>query len=197
MLYVCARSVEEANKGDPHMAELRDVSGACPVCGETMVVTRLSCPHCESALEGVFRVVPPGGSGARSGPLGPRREEARFGRLARLDPAQLEFLETFVRCRGVIKNVEDMLGISYPTVKARLANVLETMGFGPEDELPAAERRRMRRTILADLAAGRITTEEAHQLLVRTQPAGETGDGETDDGESEDTDDEQEGEAQP
>jgi hypothetical protein len=160
------------------MAEIHDVTGVCPVCGETMVVTRLSCPHCASALEGVFRVT--------GGLLGARGEEARYGRLARLDQEQLEFVETFLRCRGVIKNVEDMLGISYPTVKARLASVLEAMGFGSEDELPAAERRRMRRVILADLASGRITIEEAHRLLRNQAPGESEGD---DEDEREDTED--------
>jgi hypothetical protein len=37
--------------------------------------------------------------------------------------------------RGIIKNVEDMPGISDPTVKARLANMLATIGFGPEEDM--------------------------------------------------------------
>jgi hypothetical protein len=136
----------------------------------------MTCGHCGSALEGAFIV---GGRQdglpvRRSVPLGARADlEARFGRLARLDAAQLEFVEAFLRCRGVIKNVEDMLGISYPTVKARLANVLEAMGFAADEEQLAPESRRQRREILADLAAGRITTEEAHRQLARAQSAGE------------------------
>jgi hypothetical protein len=145
-----------------------------------MTVTRLSCGECGSALEGAFRLTwtqPLAPGGARSGPLAARAEsgEARFGRLARLDRTQLEFVETFLRCRGVIKNVEDMLGISYPTVKARLANVLDTLGFTPEDELPPAESRARRREILADLAAGRITADEAQRLLLR-EASGDTAD---------------------
>ena len=148
------------------MPETYEVDPSCPVCGDTMIVSRLTCLRCGSALEGSFHL-------AGAGSLGPRAarldEEARYGRLARLDATQLEFVETFLRCRGVIKNVEDMLGISYPTVRARLAGVLSAMGFGPEEELPAADQRRERREILADLAAGRITTEEAHRLLARSQ----------------------------
>ena len=151
------------------MSQRRHVPGNCPVCGEALVVTRLTCTSCGSALEGTFQ---PGEIGA---PASAGAE--RFGRLARLDSAQLQFVEVFLRCRGVIKNVEDMLGISYPTVKARLGNVLDALGFAPEEELPVAERRARRREILADLAAGRITTEEAHQLLARNQsPAGEDDD---------------------
>ncbi|HEX6121908.1 MAG TPA: DUF2089 domain-containing protein, partial [Ktedonobacterales bacterium] len=159
------------------MAQVHPFDGTCPICGDAMVVSRLSCGRCGSSLEGVFTLsAPPEGlAPRRSGPLAARAEiEARFGRLARLDSAQLEFVEAFLRCRGVIKNVEDMLGISYPTVKARLANVLEAMGFGGDEEVSAPERRRQRREILADLAAGRISTEEAHRQLARA--AGDDGD---------------------
>jgi hypothetical protein len=159
------------------MPDTYEVDPTCPVCGDRMVVSRLTCGHCGSALEGAFRVRGATSGATISGPLGPRAggratrgdDDARFGRLARLDAPQLEFVETFLRCRGVIKNVEDMLGISYPTVKTRLADVLNAMGFGPEEELPDGDRRRERREILADLAAGRITTEEAHRLLARGQ----------------------------
>ena len=163
------------------------VGDTCPVCGKTMVITRLSCATCGSSLEGAFSIsgaAPAPGATSRhsSGPLPARtidRTDERFGRLARLDVAQLQFVEAFLRCRGVIKNVEDMLGISYPTVRARLANVLETMGFGPEGELPPAESRQARRKILDDLASGHITIEEAHRLLARESaesPDGPDGD---------------------
>jgi len=141
------------------MERTNQVDGSCPVCGYAMVISRLSCSNCGSALVGSFALA------ERLTPGGDRSGEARFGRLARLDSTQLEFVEVFLRCRGIIKNVEDMLGISYPTVKARLANVLETMGVGPEEDLPVADHRRMRREILADLAAGRISTDEALQIL--------------------------------
>lgn len=163
------------------MAQTYDVTDECPVCGEVMTVARLACGHCGSALEGSFRLVSahaaPGISTSWSGPLGVpgQSDEARFGRLARLDQAQLEFVETFLRCRGTIKNVEDMLGISYPTVKARMASVLETMGFGADEDVPAAARRRVqRRKILADLAEGRITTDDAHKLLLDLQAVPES-----------------------
>ena len=156
------------------MPQMYDVDGSCPVCGNAMTVTRLGCGRCGSSLEGSFRL-----AGAetvkRSGPLAPRGElETRFGRLARLNATQIEFVETFLRCRGVIKNVEDMLGISYPTVRGRLNDVLDAMGFTADDDLPAPDDRRARREILADLAAGRISADEAHRLLQRSQPSSTT-----------------------
>ena len=155
----------------------------CPVCGQDhLLVERLRCPHCGSALEGDFEPArraevenrPAEGGGRRSGPLAAAhagrsdgRSEARFGRLARLSDEQLEFVEVFLRCRGVIKNVEDMLGVSYPTVRARLNATLEALGLASDDDGAPAEQRRARREILNDLAAGRITTDEAHALLAR------------------------------
>ncbi|HLY29410.1 MAG TPA: DUF2089 domain-containing protein [Ktedonobacterales bacterium] len=147
--------------------QLHDFNGVCPICGGAMVVTRLTCGQCGSALEGAFRLNDAGAS-----PVGAAREgqftaqiAARFGRLARLDRSQLAFVEVFLQSRGVIKNVEDMLGISYPTVKARLASVLEAMGYSADDEPAVADVRQRRRQILAELSAGRITSEEALQRL--------------------------------
>ena len=175
------------------MAQTFEVDGSCPVCGEAMVIARLGCPRCGSALEGAFQLTagapakrtPSGPLAARGGRVEAERDEARFGRLARLDAAQLDFVEAFLRCRGVIKNVEDMLGISYPTVKSRLAQVLATMGFGPDEDLPDGDRRRERREILADLRDGRISMEEAHRLLARPSEGGRDPDGDGPDDEGE------------
>ena len=71
----------------------------CPVCGDDLRIVRLECPACGSALQGNFTL----------------------GRLARLTREQLQFVEVFIRCRGKIKDVEEELGISYPTVVARLS----------------------------------------------------------------------------
>ncbi|TMD64237.1 MAG: DUF2089 domain-containing protein [Chloroflexi bacterium] len=162
------------------------VDGVCPVCGYGMVISRLSCRNCGSALEGSFSLdeytTEFEGHFQNRGKRTDRdtrndrgmrtdRGEARFGLLARLDTTQLEFVEVFLRCRGIIKNVEDMLGISYPTVKARLTNVLETMGVDAEEDAPATDRRRIRREILADLAAGRISTDEVLQILAEDSTA--------------------------
>lgn len=159
------------------MQQLWEAPQTCPVCGhDHLIIARLRCPECGSALEGDFESRPSATAGVRSsdgsrrsGPLSgaPARGEARFGRLARLSDEQLEFVEVFLRCRGVIKNVEDMLGVSYPTVRGRLNAVLETLGLASDEDGSLPEQRRMRREILADLAAGRISADEAHELLAR------------------------------
>ena len=111
------------------------VIGRCPVCGGELTVTRLHCQTCDTALEGRFRL----------------------GRFQRLSAEQLAFLEVFVKNRGIIKDVEAELGISYPTVRARLDDALRAMGFATagEDGLTArqaqAQAREERRRILEEL----------------------------------------------
>jgi hypothetical protein len=121
-------------------------SGRCPICGQEMTIVRLHCRACDSALEGNF-------------------EPTRF---ARLSLEQLEFLETFVRCQGKLNWVGDELGLSYPTVRSRLNDVIRALGFEIMDEPPAETRQRsvqQRQIVLEDLAAGKISAEEAITLL--------------------------------
>src|SRR5579884_1057835 len=92
----------------------------CPVCSGELRIARLECPSCGSALQGNFSL----------------------GRLARLSREQLQFVEVFIRCRGKIKDVEEELGISYPTVVARLNEVVSAMGFEVrQDDTELAARR--------------------------------------------------------
>jgi len=118
------------------------VMGKCPVCGNTLTVTRLYCRHCDSALEGQFS-------------LGP---------FYQLSPEQLEFLETFVRCEGKISWVQQEMDLSYPAVRSRLNEVIRALGYEVREEAPHVTASR-RKAILEDLAAGKITSEEAIKLL--------------------------------
>ncbi|MDX9830071.1 MAG: DUF2089 domain-containing protein [Anaerolineaceae bacterium] len=118
------------------------VIGKCPVCGETMTVTRLHCRTCDSALEGQFSL----------------------GRFYRLSPQQLAFIETFIRCEGKLTRVQEELNISYPTARARLTEVIRALGYEVDEEAEAiapAERK----SILEKLAAGAISSEQAVELL--------------------------------
>ncbi len=114
--------------------------GACPSCDSPMVVRRLECPACGVGVDGRFDAGP----------------------LARLSREQLSFVETFLRARGKIKDVEEELGISYPTVVARLNDVLVTLGFEAGEDPREAERRQR---ILDELAAGRLSAAEAAEQL--------------------------------
>ncbi|MBA3825985.1 MAG: DUF2089 domain-containing protein [Ktedonobacterales bacterium] len=126
-----------------------------------MALAQLECQDCHTKLEGSV------GALAAPPPEATQRvnEAARYGALAGLTPEQLAFVETFIRARGIIKTVESMLGISYPTVRNRLDEVIAAMGLSPADEPPSPEARRNQRDIVAELAEGRISPDEAHRLL--------------------------------
>lgn len=142
------------------MTTIRDT---CPICGGPLALVQVECQQCHARIEAeaIRLSVPPPGSAARDADM------ARFGALARLSREQLAFVETFIRARGIIKTVEAMLGISYPTVRSRLDDVIATMGLSPGDERPQGEARREQREILTDLTEGRISAAEAHALLRR------------------------------
>jgi hypothetical protein len=130
------------------------VISRCPVCGDELTVTRLHCQSCDTGIEGRFRLA----------------------RLGRLSNDQLAFVEVFLKNRGIIKDVEAELGISYPTVRARLDDALRAMGFAPGGDgaangarprLSAAQLREERRKILEELTAKRISADEASKRIAR------------------------------
>jgi hypothetical protein len=115
--------------------------GKCPSCGAELTVTRLHCRTCDLTVEGHFEL----------------------GRFQRLNADQLRFLEAFVGCDGRLNKVQEELGLSYPTVRSRLNDVVRAMGYPvPEEPAPSAEQRK---AILDDLSHGRLTSDEAVRLL--------------------------------
>ena len=118
-------------------AAAHQVLTRCPVCGDDLHIVRLECTTCGSALQGNFTL----------------------GRLALLTREQLQFVEVYIRCRGKIKDVEEDLGISYPTVVARLNEVVQAMGFEVRSE--DADQASRRQQILDELAAGKLTAADA------------------------------------
>ena len=116
--------------------------GQCPICQDDLIVTRLHCRTCDTTLEGHFEL----------------------GRLSQLTPEQLDFIETFIRCEGKITRVEQELGISYPTVRSRLHDVIRALGYEVGDEEAPVDDEK-RQAILDDLSEGRVTSEEAIRLL--------------------------------
>ncbi len=134
-----------------------DVIATCPVCAHELAVTRLRCGECGTTIEGEFGV-------------------GRFGRLTR---DQTQVLESFLRSRGNLRDMERELGISYPTVRARVEALVRALGFGPRDEAdvppagpadPAAmatpdEIASGRRAILERLARKELSAEAAAEAI--------------------------------
>lgn len=116
-----------------------------PISGGEFVVSELTCKASGVVLRGEFEVP----------------------RLARLDADQTRFLETFLRCRGTISDVERELGISYPTVRSRLDALLEALELAPIRESKAQREKNAetKRAVLEQLESGEITAEEAKARL--------------------------------
>lgn len=130
-----------------------DVISTCPVCSGELAVTRLHCRSCGTTLEGDFSV-------------------GRFGRLSR---EQTALLESFLRSRGNLRDMERELGLSYPTVRSRVEALVRALGFGPRGDGddagdasdaadPSADAASMlatRQDVLERLARHEISAEDA------------------------------------
>ncbi len=136
---------------------VHDVIATCPVCSGELTIARLHCRSCGTALEGEFGV----------------------GRFGRLDREQMSLLESFLRSRGNLKEMERELGISYPTVRGRVDALVRALGLAdgsePMDEddeataedegMTAADAATERRDILERLARKEIDADEAAAAL--------------------------------
>lgn len=109
----------------------------CPSCEGELRATRLSCGSCGTQLDGQFDI-----------PI-----------LLQLTPADLQFVTAFVRSSGSLKAMAQMMGVSYPTVRGRLDDILE--------RLDAIERgvEQKRHEILDALENGKVTAKDAAEQL--------------------------------
>jgi hypothetical protein len=138
---------------------VHDVIATCPVCTSELTITRLHCRSCGTALEGEFGV----------------------GRFGRLDREQMSLLESFLRSRGNLKEMERELGISYPTVRGRVDSLVRALGLSDgapaderldeaeadsdETEMASTDAAAARRDILERLARKEISAEDAATQL--------------------------------
>jgi hypothetical protein len=106
-----------------------------------MAVTELTCESCGTSVRGRFAV-----------PV-----------LCRLPEDLYQFLLVFVKNRGVIRDVEKEMGISYPTVRSRLDAVLAALGFGEQAERQDSSQ------VIEMLERGEISAEDAEKLLRGTE----------------------------
>jgi len=110
----------------------------CPVCSGRLRAVRLKCSKCGTVIENEFEL----------------------SRFESLGEDQVKFLETFVMCRGNIKDVERELGISYPTVRAKLDDVISSLGYAVAKK-PAMESA----DIIDLLEKGEISADQAVSMM--------------------------------
>lgn len=114
----------------------------CPVCDGPLAITQLDCRACGTSLRGQFA--------------------ATRCAFCALPEEQMRFLELFLRCRGNLRDVERTLGLSYPTVRARLDSVLGSLGYAAAAPVEAGTQRR---EILEALGAGEMSAADAIAAL--------------------------------
>ena len=122
---------------------MNTVVSKCPVCEGELTVTRLHCDACDITIEGRFA----------------------NGVFAGLTPEQLDFIETFVRVEGKMNRMADEMGISYPTLRNRLHDIIRALGYEPGREEAPEVSDEKRRDVLEQLDSGSISAEEAMRLL--------------------------------
>ena len=120
---------------------MNKVFSQCPVCGQSLEITRLHCRNCDTMIEGHFHA----------------------GRLSQLTSDQTMFVEIFLKNEGKINRVGEELGMSYPTVRGRLREVIAALGYSVEEEPGVSEEER--RALLEELAQGRLSYEEVMKRL--------------------------------
>lgn len=109
------------------------------MCGDRLAVTRLGCGSCGTELAGIF-------------------QQCEF---CALGDTEIELLRVFLASRGNLREVERFLGVSYPTARQRYADLLRKLGLAGEPEPTGLTREQ----VLAEVASGALTPDEAAKLL--------------------------------
>jgi len=117
---------------------VRNVIGECPICESDLIVTKLQCTNCKTEISGEFQL-------------------SKFNYLSK---EHLYFIEVFIKNRGNIKQIEKELGISYPTVKRNLDEVIQSLGYKVTDD-----NKLKKEEIFKKLEKKEITALEAAKLL--------------------------------
>jgi hypothetical protein len=113
---------------------MEKIISKCPSCGEEMITSELKCTQCDLRIKKDFAL-------------------CEFCRLSEND---YEFLKIFLRTQGRITDIEKILGLSYPTIKAKIDDLLKNLNLSllVDDEDP-----------LAALAQGTLSVDEAVAIL--------------------------------
>jgi hypothetical protein len=118
----------------------------CISCGGQLEIRELHCRECDITIRGRFPM------------------EGR-GPFARLTDDQLAFLHLFVTSRGNMSDVERSLGVSYPTVRAKLDDLIAALEPGENAPEPAAPTTLSRDEVMARVSSGELSVDEAMELL--------------------------------
>ncbi len=110
----------------------------CPACGHKMDVVALKCPVCGTGVTGRFEI----------------------DEIFNLSEEQMKFVKVFLKNRGNLSEVQKELGISYPTARNRLNDIVKALGYDVVDEEKINERE-----ILEKVKNGEIDAATAISIL--------------------------------
>ena len=122
----------------------RKILESCPSCGGELEIRELRCSWCETEIRSYFKPCD----------------------FCRLSEEQSTFLRLFVTSRGNLSEVEKRLGVSYPTVRAKLDEVIARLTPaeprpGPAQDGAAPPSAPDRRALLEAVARGELSPAEA------------------------------------
>jgi hypothetical protein len=122
---------------------VRKILESCPSCGGPLEITEVHCTRCETQVRAHYHPC----------------------RFCSLSEEQSTFLHLFLSSRGNLSEVEKRLGVSYPTVRAKLDEVIDRLGAA-DAASPAASRAAAsaegseRRAILEAVARGELSAAD-------------------------------------
>jgi hypothetical protein len=126
------------SKSDLHPIPNRD-----PVSGGELYISELASDESGVTIRGRFEIP----------------------KYAKLDAEQQRFLETFLRCRGMLASMGQEMGLSYPTLRSRLDNLLAALNLEPVRHEVKEKNGEHKKKIIEQLERGEITPEEAKTKL--------------------------------
>ena len=126
---------------------MRKAIERCPGCGSELLITRMNCASCETVIQGRYSTC----------------------KFCQLSPESLRFIESFIKSRGNLKDMERELGLPYSAVRGKVNDVIKELGFEvePPEEEDLSPRRK---DILERLDRGEIKASEAAELLAQLKP---------------------------
>ncbi|MDR0914948.1 MAG: DUF2089 domain-containing protein [Oscillospiraceae bacterium] len=91
---------------------MSNIISVCPVCNGHMTVTKLTCKDCKTEVTNTFSL----------------------SKYDLLNEDYAAFMETFLKCEGNLKSVQNATGLTYAAVKKKLNGLLETLNLIKKEE---------------------------------------------------------------
>ncbi|MGI6377077.1 MAG: DUF2089 domain-containing protein [Anaerolineae bacterium] len=122
---------------------MRKLLEQCPNCGGELEITEVRCTQCDTTIRAHYAPCP----------------------FCRLDEDTLAFIEDFMRSRGNLREMARESGESYWTLRARLNDVVRTMGLEAEEAVEEDALAERRREVLLQVQQGKLAAAEAATVL--------------------------------